>query len=385
MQVDQIEPIAQNQKPYISNISIKGWKSIRELTDFSLNRLNVLIGANGAGKSNLLSFFTLLTYMADERLQEYVLQQGGANKLLYQGTKKTPQMEAELTLNTVAGDNEYRFRLFHISGDSLSFAEEEYRYTRKGTSERPFNPLGNSHKETQLRQYAEKESSAKFLHGAIKRCYTYQFHDTTPESPMKQRSGRGNAQFLRGNAGNIAPFLFSLKENHTAHYDNIVNTLRQVLPFFHDFYFDTQYPTLLLSWTEKGDREYLFTADQASDGMLRVIALVTLLLQPPQNLPNLILLDEPELGLHPSAISIVSGLIQSAALETQIIVSTQSPYFVDCFEPEDIIVVERDKYLKGERVKGTHFARLNAEELEDWFAEYTLAELWEKNILGGKP
>jgi predicted ATPase len=112
--------------------------------------------------------------------------------------------------------------------------------------------------------------------------------------------------------------------------------------------------------------------------MLRALALVTLLLQPEQDLPDVLIIDEPELGLHPYAINIVGGLIRSLATRIQVVVATQSAQLIDCFDPRDIVVVERDQ-------RRSSFRRLNADDLSDWLQEYSLSELWEKNVLGGRP
>lgn len=135
--------------------------------------------------------------------------------------------------------------------------------------------------------------------------------------------------------------------------------------------------SVILQWNEI-NTDLVFSAHQASDGTLRTIALLTLLLQPADNLPDVLILDEPELGLHPYAINIIGGLIESVSHHSQVILATQSPLLLDCFEPEDIIVVER-------RNRQSYFDRLDGSNLKDWLEEYCLSELWNKNIFGGRP
>ena len=113
-----------------------------------------------------------------------------------------------------------------------------------------------------------------------------------------------------------------------------------------------------------------------SDGTLRFICLTTALLQPDP--PSAIIIDEPELGLHPYAIEILAELIEATARKTQLIVSTQSPALLDYFEPKDIIIVNRKK---GASV----FERLNKEDLSTWLKDYSLGDLWRKNIIAGGP
>ncbi len=106
----------------------------------------------------------------------------------------------------------------------------------------------------------------------------------------------------------------------------------------------------MLQWREKGTDE-VFDASQASDGLLRIVALITLLLQPSSDLPDTLILDEPELELHPSG-----NLIAAAAVKPQIIVATQSALMVDCFDPEDIVVIARP-------CRASTFRRLDPQEL----------------------
>lgn len=183
---------------------------------------------------------------------------------------------------------------------------------------------------------------------------------------------------LHYSGSNLTPFLYRLQRKEGKSYQRIVETLRLILPFFLDFYLEPDSGHLLLAWRETGS-DQIFTASQAADGMLRTIALVTLLLQPDKTLPDLLILDEPELGLHPYAINVIGGLIRAVSTKTQVIAATQSTAFVDCFEPEDIVVVER----KG---RESTFRRLeHTEELREWLKEYSLSELWEKNVIGGRP
>ena len=160
-------------------------------------------------------------------------------------------------------------------------------------------------------------------------------------------------------------------------YQRIVNTVRLILPFFSDFVLQPRHDHLLLNWRERNS-DQVFSVSQASDGMLRVIALVTLLLQPERDLPDVLVLDEPELGLHPYAINIVGGLIRAVSTQVQVIVATQSTALVDCFDPEDIVVVEREG-------RTSTFRQIDVKSLEEWLEDYSLSELWEKNVLGGRP
>ncbi len=182
--------------------------------------------------------------------------------------------------------------------------------------------------------------------------------------------------YLRFDAANIAPFLYDLKKKEQDVYQQIVDTIRLVAPFFDDFILKpNENEKVRLRWKQKGS-DYPLKPHHLSDGTLRFICLTTVLLQPRP--PSTIIIDEPELGLHPYAIVILAELIQATSRKTQVIVSTQSPALVDCFEPEDIIVVNRKN---GASV----FERLNKHELSSWLEDYSLGDLWRKNIITGVP
>ena len=130
-----------------------------------------------------------------------------------------------------------------------------------------------------------------------------------------------------------------------------------------------------LEWEEHGSDTF-FDTSALSDGTLRFICLATLLLQP--NLPSVVLIDEPELGLHPAAIHVLAGMLQSASTRTQLLVATQSVTLVNQFELDEVWVVDRKE---GE----SHFNHLKEADMSVWLEDYGLGELWEKNILGGRP
>jgi predicted ATPase len=360
----------------VDRIEIAGYKSIREL-DLKLASLNVLIGPNGAGKSNLISTFELMNEIVDRNLQLYVGKAGGANAMLHFGRKNTDHIRIQLTF----GSNGYECVLAPTVKDSLIFEREgcwfhDMRYPE------PYDiPLGRGHKESQLQEEVEQYSGngiAKHVLRSIRSWRVYHFHDTSASSKMKASGDINDNADLRDDASNLAAFLYMLRERYPERYKKIVATVRLVAPFFGDF--DLR-PSRLnpdkirLEWHEKGSDMY-FNAHTLSDGTLRFICMVTLLLMPEP--PATILIDEPELGLHPYAITLLAALLRSAATRTQVIVSTQSVTLVNQFDPEDIIVVDR---AEGRSL----FQRQDRENLERWLHEYGMGDMWEKNLLGGRP
>ncbi len=364
----------------LTRLELHGYKSIRHLPGLQLDPLNVLIGANGAGKSNLISFFKLLNWAAVSpgNLQFFVGKAGGANALLHDGAAVTSQIEADLTFGTEWGTNEYYMRLFHAAQDTLIFADERYRFIGRAGSREGWTSLGAGHRESRLFDVANGgDRTAQVTLKLTKRCMVYQFHNTSDTARIRQRWNVEDNRFLKEDAANLAPFLLRLQASQPRAYARIVETVRQIAPFFADFVLEPVEETVILQWRER-DTDLVFGPHQASDGTLRMMALVSLLLQPEDDLPPVVILDEPELGLHPFAINVIAGLLQSVSNYTQIILATQSMAFIDCFRPEQVIVVDRPG-------RESFFRRLNPDQLKDWLAEYSVAELWEKNVIGGRP
>ena len=367
----------------LQNITIKGFKTLSDLQDFQPGSLTVLIGPNGAGKSNFISFFRMLSWALSSpgNLQIHVAQLGGANMLLHDGSLKTREVEADLTVETTAGKNQYSFRLVFAAGDTLIYAEEKFRFSRKEggfPTPAPWKELGAGHRESLLIgiKYNE-EKTAKTIFNLLRKIIVYQFHNPSDTARIRGKWNVEDNRWLKEDGANLAPVLLRLKKNENRYYQRIVESVRLILPFFADFELESENGGLLLCWRERNS-DRIFNASQAADGMLRIMALITLLLQPEEALPGVLILDEPELGLHPYAINLIGGLIRAASTKTQVIIATQSMPLIDCFEPKDIVVVERH----GRESK---FQRLDGKALEEWLKNYSISELWEKNVIGGRP
>jgi predicted ATPase len=266
--------------------------------------------------------------------------------------------------------------------DELVFSSETFVETVPGVTRLHPRAAGQAHLESRLAEEAnrrpEESTFAAYVLATLGSWRVYHFHDTSESAAVKKPGAINDYAYLRGDAGNLAAFLLSLRQRARRHYDLILATIRQVVPFFDDFVLrplpDNE-ERIRLEWRERGS-DYPFLAHQLSDGTLRFICLSTLLLQP--EVPVMILLDEPELGLHPYAITVLAGLIRRAARRTQLVVSTQSVPLVDQFDAEDLLVVERPE-------RATTIRRVDAARLAEWLEAYSLGELWEKNVLGGRP
>lgn len=365
----------------LEELEIQGFKSLRD-SQVPLRPLNVLIGANGAGKSNLVSFFRMLNYMMTGALQTFIARSGYASSILHHGPRKTPQLSARLSFRADKGKSTYEFRLAHAAGDILIFTEEKLQWLREGHARPQVKSLGAGHKEAQLNVAAEEGGNAlaRTIRYFLTHCRFYQFHDTSETSRIRGNVELENNKYLMSDGGNLAAVLGRWRETKRSHYERIVSVVRQVAPFFGDFVLDPlpENPRFTRLRWRSTDSEYEFGPHQLSDGTLRVMALVSLLYQPEDELPDLMVLDEPELGLHPSAISAVASLAQGLAQSKQLILATQSKAFLDQFAGDDVLVVELQEGASS-------FRRLDQAALKEWLAEYSLSQLWDKNVLGGRP
>lgn len=354
----------------IEKISIRGYKSIRTLEDLALRNLNVLVGANGAGKSNFISFFRMLARLIGGELGYYIAKAGGPDAVLHYGRKRSPQLSAEMYF----GNNGYKMVLEATQANTLIFAREAFYWNMRGDF-----PLGAGHAETQTGS-GRQPNIANYVIPAIKSWIVYHFHDTSDSAPMKQPCALNDNGWLRPDGANLAAYLYRLREQFPEHYRRIVDTIRLAAPFFADFRLRPNPlapDSIQLEWHEKGS-DFPFLGHHLSDGSLRFICLATVLLQPDELMPATLLLDEPELGLHPYAIELLAALMRQTSVRHQLIVSTQSVELLNQFEACDVVVVDREN-------EQSTFKRLDEAALHDWLEDYTLGELWKRNVFGGRP
>ncbi|WP_288897095.1 AAA family ATPase [uncultured Capnocytophaga sp.] len=346
----------------MESIDIKGFKSIKEL-QLPLKPINILIGANGSGKSNFLSFFELLQNIYRKNLQGYVALNGGVDKFLYNGSKVTQEIEGKLTFPA----NSYSFTL-KKGENNLTFSKETLSYYDNNYE------VSNFSSET----YVHSSESAKYIKDYLEEVRKYHFHDTGKNAPFHKTSNiKTDFLYLYSDGSNIAALLYKIKQEKPKTYNWILQTIQSIAPYFLDFVLNpNENGYIELLWRNKFS-EQLYNTYNFSDGTLRFIALTTLLLQP--KLPQTIIIDEPELGLHPFAIAKLAGLIKSASQRgCQIIVATQSVELINYFTPEDIITVD---YKNGESV----FERLDEASLAIWLEDFSLGELWKGNFINGQP
>ncbi|HWG46013.1 MAG TPA: AAA family ATPase [Gemmataceae bacterium] len=363
--------------PQLKKMRIAGWKSIKDAT-IKVRPLNVFIGANGAGKSNLVSFFRLVDAVVNARLADFVAKAGGANALLHYGVKATQQMFAELEIVTEAGSGEF--------GTLLDFGSPDNLIVNPRFGDRPeadsieINASVDGQIIGRVKYAPGSGNPGSLILDMLSKIRSYQFHDTSNTSPIRLTGYIEDNRELRAEGGNLAAILYKYQQANPLCYRRIVGAIRLIAPFFGDFVLQPRElnpQTILLNWKERAS-DYLFGPHQLPDGLLRAMALIALLLQPERDFPSVLVIDEPELGLHPFALSSLASLLQKAAHHCQVIVATQSAALLDYFDVEDIVIVDRPHHA-------SEFKRLAKEELTAWLEDYSLSELWEKNVFGGRP
>lgn len=359
----------------LHSLRVAGYRSLRDVR-FDLHSMNVLVGANGAGKSNLVEVFDLLGALISSRLGAFVGRAGGASRLLHGGPSVTDRLRLELHF----GRNTYEAELELGANDDLVFAYEACFFQGSQEYERAYEeglPAGGT--ESRLPRAAREHGRVyAWVYESLVAYCAYHFHDTSRTAAVKQKHDIGDNRRLRADAGNLAAYLFRLSDSHPQRYKQIVEVVRMVAPFLDDFDLapDPANPERIqLAWRQQGSDAY-FNAHDLSDGSLRFICLATLLLSP--DAPMTLVLDEPELGLHPYALRQLAALLRSAASTRQVVVATQSVPLVDEFAVDEIVVADRQD-------GATVLHRLEGDELGQWLDHYSVGELWDKNVLGGRP
>lgn len=352
---------------FIKHIIIENYKSIRKL-DLELKPLNVLIGSNGAGKSNFISFFNLLLSCVNNVGEAYIIKHGGIDYFLYYGIKYSEKIYGKI--QTI---NKFDVELDISPTNDWEKPYIKYKYVDVKTRDAYLQLVVDTIKLNNQIRLSNRERN--HLLNSIK---MFHFNDTSDTSPLKSLVANNDNLFLRADGQNLSCMIKLIYDKYPDYYRIIVDTIRNVVPDFHDFVIRQNSDFLSLEWFNKNNIDIPWKAHYLSDGSLRFIALAVLLLMPSELQPQVIIIDEPEIGLHPTALNVLSGLIKRASLERQVIISTQSAMLLSQFEPDDVIIVDK-------KDKSSEFKRLNNAELSTWLQDYTLGELWETNVLGGRP
>ena len=315
-----------------------------------------------------MSFFEFLDYLYNKNLQEYVGLRGGIERFLHKGNHPSTAIEGYVKFD--GGTTSYSFQL-QPAADTFVVSAETLWYKENLLENLPYT------KEAQIKTNAGHQNT--YLERQLSGYKKYHFHETGKNSPFNSTAQVGKDSLVLYNKGeNLAPVLYKIKHEDPEIYSSIVKTIQSIAPYFSDFMLEPNDAGYLkLYWQDKFSACNYGVPD-LSDGTIRFIAMAVLLMQP--HPPETIVIDEPELGLHPFAISTLAGMLSSAAGRgSQVIIATQSVELVSCFQPHDIVAVDQKD---GSSV----FNRLKNNDYRTWLEEYSLGELWKMNIINkGQP
>lgn len=369
----------------LGRLVVEGLGSIRSVTLDLTTGVTVLIGANGAGKSNVVGALELIARIWDDSFQEHVTSRGGMSSMVFED-EGGPAARTRIEVGSLADEegltNGYRVELRADDEDHVLLTEWMlFQDTRRYP--KPYDQRLGSGPTSRARQVAEASHDprlttfASYVTPLLAGCRVFHFDDVGPTAPVKGWSTVGDDLSLRSDAGNIAAYLLKVKEEHPEHYQSIVSAVRHVTPFFDDFVLvPTQSDRIRLRWRQRGlDRTFM--AREASDGTLRFICLATLLLGP--DLPATVVLDEPELGLHPAAIALLAEMAHTAGRQGhRVILATQSVPLLSHFQLDEIVVLDR---VDG----ATEVTRPDQARLAEFLDDFSVGTMWEMNLLGGRP
>lgn len=360
----------------LASIEVRGFRSVSSLQLDLASDVTLLVGANGAGKSNLIDAFELLGYAVDQRLSRYVLANGGFSDLVHKSV--TDGASDEVAIKVWSDwTNSYRngYRLQLTQGPDDSALVRETTYTHSQNHAKPYDRVLGISTEASLADRLDDHPVNRYLMNAISGCRVFHFDDTSSDSPSLRRVDVADHDSLHSDARNLAAVLFHMKSHHELRYAQVRRSIRNVAPFFDDFVLRPDGESLLLRWREQG-LDDVFSGRALSSGTLRFISLAVLLQQPSP--PATIVLDEPELGLHPAAIHQLADMFRAVGPDHRIVAATQSVTLLSQFSIDEVAIVERSS-------DGTTVARADKEALASWLPDYSLGELWEMNLLGGRP
>lgn len=372
------------ESPRIASVRIQGFRSLADVTLRPGPGVTVLIGPNGSGKSNFFRFFEMVREMARRRsLARSVALDGGVDDRLFCHGESKSRMMAEFRLETTSRAYEYVFTLERRRGDRFRLTDERLRSSSLDAGDTaPWLRVEESDGDAGLvlaaraAEHPEQQETARVLADHLEAVASYQFHHTSLSSGFHIHWDSTDT-VLRGDGENVASVLYALQRENNRLYERICYTIRRLVPNFDQFVLEAERGKVLLRWKSLGSTKTV-GAHLTSDASLRLFALVTLLKTPRERLPRAILLNEPELGLHPAAVAVIGGMIRSLAHHRQVILATQSPLFVDEFGLNDIQVLDLED---GQ----TRIHTIAPEDYGEWLDEYSAGELWQKNLLGGNP
>ena len=377
-----------------------------DMAELPLEPLNVLIGPNASGKSNLIEALSLL-HATPSDLQEPIRRGGGVRDWLWKGVPGAPTATVEVTVENPKGQMALRYRIsfsetaarFDLRDEAVENQRPQtgsdipyfyYRYDERGYP--VINVLttteGNRYERRLIREDVRPDQSIlsqrrdpdsfpelTYMANQFEGMRFYRGLDLRRDAPVRLPQKPDLPQdFLMEDASNLSVVLSDML-NQPDLKERILERMRDFYPSFRDVTPTVSGGLVQIFFHERGLRHPV-PATRLSDGSLRYLFLLAILYSP--NAPRVVCIEEPELGLHPDIIPEVAKLLLEASIRNQIFVTTHSDVLVDALTetPEAVIVCEKEE-------GATRMRRLDAEELKPWLEEYRLGEMWTRGEIGG--
>ena len=375
-------------------LHVEGYRRLRSLT-VDLRPLNVLIGANGVGKTSLLEVFSLLGAGAEGRLEPRLASLGGLNEVLTRDRATHLGFDVRMTSAERAPLN------YHLEiapkGQSYQIVEEALTQHSDPLAPTPFKHIQargldvrystpkhkgllrptweHSPLETALSQVPKMYEEPERFRSRLASCGLYGLIDVSPRSPVRLPQAMRPVTIPGPSGDDLVSYLFFLRESEPARYDVLTDTLEAAFPDFERLSFPpVAAGTLALTWTDVNFQSPMYM-HQLSEGTLRFLWLAALLQSP--SLPAVMLIDEPEVSLHPYLLCLLVSLLREASLRTQLVIATHSDRLIRFLDPAEVLVCDS---TEGE----TTVTWADTMDLERWLADYTLDELWMMNVIRGR-
>ena len=382
-------------------IHIQGFRRLFDV-DIKLNPLNVLIGANGSGKTSILDVFSLLANSASGKLNESLSEQNGIDanlsNLAAANAGKSQFMSFELAMHVPSYKPiEYRLAI-SPQGASYKIADEllsqyggrpepfkhivahhdnvvyyEWKLSKKGLV-RPnweYNP-----KESALSQVPKMFREPEDFRKRLASSTHYHVLDVSRRAPIRLPQQMRDATLPGHDGEDLVSCLFTLRETDPDRFELIEATLRAGFPSFERLNFPpVAAGTLAMTWKDRNSK-YPFYMHQLSEGTLRFLWLVTLLHSP--GLTEVTMIDEPEVSLHPELLSLLADLLRDASNRTQLIVATHADRLVRFLQPSEILTINTNDEGASEVICADEL------DLENWLKEYSMDEVWRMGRIGGR-
>jgi len=342
----------------LQRCEISGYRALRHLS-VELRGLNVLIGINGSGKTSFLDIFSLLAEGARGDLRDAIRSRGGFDSLLSRFVARGKSQEAfqvELQTAPLPGKAQqtYRLRLATrgtgyqideetLSSESTQWLTRQEDRARYNDGERQIAPTWDfKGQELALAQTSREYAEIEWFRTRLAEVAAFGALDVGPSAPIRLPQNLDPSRRLPGSNGrDLISALYNLRAADDPAYERILDAIRAGFPGFQGLEFPlTGAGKATLLWRERGLREGC-QAYELSEGTLRFLWLVTILLSPDR--PDIVLIDEPEVSLHPELLKLLSGILQESAEHSQIFVATHSDRLLRWLEPGDLVILDRDE------------------------------------------